>query len=289
MLRTYDPVEGVASAQALDVSDFQGAYDWARAARTYPGLAAGIYRVTQGLGAPGTVSPDPDATWNHREIRACGLHRGAYHFLDPTLSGAAQARYFVDTLAKIGLVDQDMLWLDSETVGASPAATSACAAAFMAELHTLRPHNPKGVYTYIDFATTGHCQGLGRWPLWLAYPASTAPVPPPPWARWTWWQWGLRNGVDADGFNGTRTALDAWIASFQPPPAPAPGPPYRHTTDGKTTLAGYATSRHMTVEGFLAEQARLYTQLGMLAGPALAALGKAVPPAGLTYFTTHPS
>jgi GH25 family lysozyme M1 (1,4-beta-N-acetylmuramidase) len=37
------------------------------------------------------------------------LARGAYHFLDPRLDGAAQASYFVEQLNKVGLDTTDML------------------------------------------------------------------------------------------------------------------------------------------------------------------------------------
>jgi lysozyme len=287
-IRIFHPVTGVASAQGLDVSNFQGQYNWAGAVKAMPGLAFGIHRLTQGLGAGGTNSPDPTARWNHQQIRDNGLRRGAYHFLDPRLDGRAQARYFVDAHGQLGLIDWDMLWMDDEESYGLPAGVVAeCGAAFLDEVRTLRPHNPLGPYSFISFITTGHLNGLGRWPLWLAYPAAAAPKPPPPWTRWTFWQWGLRNGVDADAFNGTIADLDAWIASFQPPPTPPPVDGlYPHLTDGATTLAALAASRNETVEGFLAQQARMYAQLGSTAP--LATLGAAVPPKGLTYYTVHP-
>ena len=96
---------------------------------------------------------------------------------------------------------------------------------FMAELKVLAPHNPRGVYTYIDFAREGNCAGLEFEPLWLAYPAALAPVAPPPWTRWTFWQWGTRDGTDADAFNGTEAQLSAWIGSFAPKPVPVPPKP----------------------------------------------------------------
>lgn len=231
MFRTFEPAAGVASAQGLDVSNWQGQFQWAAT----KGLSFGINRVTQGLGAPGTNSPDPEAAWNHAAIRDAGLHRGAYHFLDPSLSGSAQARYFVDTLNSYGLVKNDMLWLDNETAGTSPGAVAACAQNFMTELRALCPENPIGVYTYISFAKDGNCQGLGEWPLWLAYPNATAPLPPPPWVKWKFWQWGLRNGTDADAFNGTGTGLAAWIASFHPSATWQ-----TWASDGKTSLAQLA-------------------------------------------------
>ena len=275
--RTFQPLTSVQSAQGLDVSNFQGKFPWS----STTGLSFGINRVTQSLGGASANSPDPEAGWNHAAIRDAGLHRGAYHFLDPYLDGAAQARYFVNTLDALGLVKDDMLWCDSETTGPSPGAVARCAAAFMTELHTLRPENPVGVYTYINFAKQGYCNGLGGWPLWLAYPAATAPLPPPPWVKWRFWQWGLRNGVDADAFNGTAADLDAWIASFHPAPVPA-GPPYRHLTRAGDTIGGLAASRNASVEHFLARSAAAYTptDLGLLEAAKL--------PADLPYYTENP-
>ena len=247
-IRTFQAA-GVASAQGLDVSNYQGRYDWAGTR----GLSFGINRVTQGLGAAGTNSPDPEASWNHAAIRDAGLARGAYHFLDPSLSGAAQARYFVDTLGHYGLVKNDMLWLDNETAGTSPGTVAACAQNFMAELHTLRPENPIGVYTYIDFAKQGNCAGLSKYALWLAYPAAAAPQPPPPWVKWAFWQWGLRNGVDADAFNGTAADLAAWIGSFRLPS----GPTWQAwASDGKTSLGQLAADCGMWPSHILAATAQ---------------------------------
>jgi lysozyme len=224
------------SAQGLDVSNYQGQFDWS----AVTGLSFGIYRMTQGLGV-NTNSPDPDAPWNNQELEAKGLIRGAYHFFDPNLSGEAQAQYFVTQRSLIGLNGSDMLWLDHETAGASPADTSAAATAFMTELDTLMPHNPRGVYTYISFATAGNCAGLDRWPLWLAYPAATAPVAPPTWSNWTFWQWGLRNGVDTDAFNGTAAELQAWIAGYTTPT------PQAYTAPPNTSITALAKQHARTV------------------------------------------
>jgi GH25 family lysozyme M1 (1,4-beta-N-acetylmuramidase) len=233
----------VQSAQGLDVSDFQGRFNWQNAQKSIPDLCFGTYRMTQGLGGPGMVSPDPDAAWNHDQIGKLGLRGGAYHFLDPLLDGTEQAQYFVAEHEKIGLASSGMLFLDHETAGSSPAATAKVAADFMAELVALRPDNPRGVYTYIDFAKEGYCAGLEPYPLWLAYPAAAAPAPPMPWARWTFWQWGTRTGVDADAFNGTSADLDAWIASFAPGPA---SEPQRHFATGRQSLNAFAAAQHTT-------------------------------------------
>lgn len=266
-----------ASAQGVDVSNYSGRYDWAAAKASIPGLAFGIYRLTQGLGSSGTVSPDPQAAWNHQQIAAQGLHRGAYHFLDPHLGGEAQAQYFVAEHAKLGTVPSDMFWLDNETAGASPAETAACAVAFMAELDRLVPRNPRGVYTFISFAREGNCAGLEGYPLWLAYPAADAPSSPPPWHRWTFWQWGQRDGTDADAFNGTTSQLDDWIAGF----APRTGP-YRHVAPGNRSLGQIAAARG-TTPGHL-----LQVTAGALTEADIAAIAGLPLPAGWPWYSSNP-
>jgi GH25 family lysozyme M1 (1,4-beta-N-acetylmuramidase) len=276
-VRTYYPVAGVQSAQFIDVSDWQGSFEWAAAKTGVPDLAGGMFRVSQGLGGSGTVSPDPDAAHNHSAIRDAGLHRGGYHFLDPYLPGDQQADYFVSEYGRLGIVPSDILALDSEAAGSSPAQVSDCAGLFMEQLVKLRPHNPRWVYTFIDFIKEGNCAGLGKYPLWLAYPNASAPVPPMVWTKWSGWQWGTRpaggQNVDADAFNGTAAQFSAWIASFGPP---SPG---QHTTDGSMSLREMAASRGMSVEGWLALQAKLGGQ------GAADALGSAVPKAGIPWYT----
>ena len=199
-------------AQGIDVSNYAGEFDWAGTS----GLSFGICRASQGLGAAGTNSPDPYLTWNWPRITEQGLVRGAYHFLDPRLDGAAQASYFVESVSAVGLETTDMLWLDNETAGTSPEAVAACARAFMARLTSLRPDNPCGVYSFWDFITTGNCAGLGRYPLWLAIYQSATPGAPAPWSAWTFWQYGGTSNYDSDVFNGSAADLSAWISSFQP-------------------------------------------------------------------------
>jgi GH25 family lysozyme M1 (1,4-beta-N-acetylmuramidase) len=202
------------TAQGIDVSNYAGQFDWAGTS----GLSFGICRASQGLGAAGTNSPDPFLTWNWPRITEKGLVRGAYHFLDPYLDGASQARYFVQTVSAVGLETTDMLWLDNETAGPGPASVATCARDFMAELTSLRPDNPRGVYSFYSFITSGNCAGLGNYPLWLAIYQSTTPGAPAPWSAWTFWQSGGTSNHDNDVFNGSAAELNAWISSFQASP-----------------------------------------------------------------------
>ncbi len=241
--------------------------------------------MTQGLSTAGTNSPDPTAQHNHDGIRALGIRHGAYHFLDPFEGGAAQAASFIAAHAAVGLDATDMLWLDNENArNPGPAQTAACARAFMAELDKLAPRNPRGVYTYINYATTGHCAGLGHYPLWLAFPAASAPKPPPPWANWRFWQWGQRNGVDVDAFNGTAADLDAWIRSF------APEPQYvTHVTAGHMSLHDLARQHGTTAAHVLRLTARdgpftaeTYAWINDVFGGKLGMVSAPMPP-GLTW------
>jgi lysozyme len=202
----------MALAKGIDVSNFGGDFGWSGTS----GLSFGICRASQGLGGSGTNSPDPYLAWNWPRIKSKGLARGAYHFLNPNLSGADQASYFVDTVGAVGLETTDMLWLDNETAGASAADVAACARDFMTKLVSLRPHNPHGVYSYYDFITSGNCAGLGSYPLWLAIYQSATPSAPAPWSAWKFWQSGEASNHDNDVFNGTGAELTEWISSFQP-------------------------------------------------------------------------
>jgi lysozyme len=272
-----DGAAAVVSAQLLDVSNYQGQFSWKSAKAGYPALAGGIFKATEGTGFI-----DADAQWNATQVLAVGLHRGMYHFLHPGLSGVTQARYFVAELQKIGLRQTDMLFCDNETAGTSPAQVAGCAAAFMNELRALCPHNPMGVYSYVNFIKEGNCNGLGKWPLWLAFPALTAPVPPPPWMNWKFWQWGTRNGIDADAYNGTAAEFTAWIDSFAPQPPPPGSGPYRHVTDGARSLAQIAQDRGTTPAHLIEVSAKGYTAADIvdLAGARL--------PAGIPFYTTNP-
>ena len=201
----------MADARGIDVSNYAGQFNWTATS----GLSFGICRASQGLGAPGTNSPDPFLAWNWPRIKAKGLARGAYHFLDPGLSGAAQARYFVEQVSAVGLLNTDMLWLDNETAGASVASVAACARDFMSTLVALRPHNPCGVYSFWNFITSGNCAGLEIYPLWLAIFQSATPGAPAPWKSWKFWQSGSTATNDNDVFNGSAAELTAWIGSYQ--------------------------------------------------------------------------
>lgn len=235
---------GVASAQGLDVSNFQGQFDWAAARAQVPQLAFGICKLTEGTGFT-----DADAPHNWAAIAGEGLVRGGYHFGHPADSVQGQLDAYLGEAERLGLETTDLLALDLEVSdGLPPSLVASWARSFMAGLVRARPHNPRLVYTMESFATGGESAGLGSYPLWLARPGSTAPVPPPPWAKWTFWQWGTRSGDDADAFNGTAADLRAWVSSFQPAPSPPPKPSGKvWSADGSTSVRQFAHRNGVSV------------------------------------------
>src|SRR5215467_12305455 len=113
----------MASAQGQDRSNFQPVSSWGN-------LDFGICKATEGLSFQ-----DHTFAGNWANLKAEGKMRGAYHFLHNDQDGAAQARYFVDFIrANGGIETGDMLWCDSETLGAN---VDAVTNAFNAEVHAL--------------------------------------------------------------------------------------------------------------------------------------------------------
>lgn len=169
---------------------------------------------------PGYTIPGVDLTFagNWREIKAAGLHRGAYWYLLLDVDPGAQARFFFSAVVAAGLEPGDMLVCDSEVMGANADSATHTFCSTVAAL--AGPECPVLVYTNHNVGQ--HLTSCTGWPLWFAWPSPTAPPASliAPWKTWLFWQWGEVASVDADAFNGTPAELDAWVTSHIPPPAP---------------------------------------------------------------------
>jgi len=213
----------VVSAQGRDYSAYQKPIKPSDLA----GLSFAYCRVSDWSAGMGT---DSEFTTDWAAMRAAGLHRGAYWYLLPSVNPVEQAAYFVTRVVEAGLLPGDMLVCDSEELAPNADAVThafCTTAASFASLAVGGPHCPMIVYANHNVGQ--HLVSCTGWPLWFAWPNTTAPPASLilPWKKWTFWQWGTVNGVDADAFNGTAADLDAWIASYQPhprPPAPKPAP-----------------------------------------------------------------
>ncbi len=190
----------MANAQGIDVSSFQGAFDWAAKKGV---ISFGFAKATEG-----TTITDPEFARNWAQIKAMGFVRGAYHFGHPKDGAAANAQAFLAAVRAQGLERGDLLALDLETTdGLGPAQVATFAQNWCAEVGAATGRQPI-VYTFISFAEEGNCAGLGGYPLWIADPSSPAghPTVPRPWTTWAFHQYATTL-VDQDVFNGDTAAL----------------------------------------------------------------------------------
>lgn len=166
--------------KGIDVSSYQGAVDWDK----HKGFA--IAKASEGR----TVV-DSQFARNWREMQRVGLVRGAYHFAHPgNNTAAAEVSAFLSRIPEIET--GDLLALDLEvTDGASASHVAGWARDWCARTKKATGVTPL-VYTYLSFAESGNCAGLGGYPLWIADPSRPAGKPrvPGPWKDWLLHQYG---------------------------------------------------------------------------------------------------
>lgn len=152
-------------------------------------------KATEGTGYE---SPAFGRQW--QAVENSGMGRIAYHYFHPSISAVAQMRHFLNVVENYGLESDDCLALDLEETDGLPASTVAEAAVDAKDWIENETKGKLLVYTYINFADAGNCNGLGDNPLWLADPSSPpgSPRVPEPWKDWTIHQYGIIRGLDAD-------------------------------------------------------------------------------------------
>jgi hypothetical protein len=208
-----------------DISSWNGVPD-------IPSLGAQIIAIKATEGT-GYISPVFQRDWINTKV--AGKARMAYHFLHPSISGLAQARFFLDTVNNAGLLDGDCLAVDfEETDGLDAEAAGDTAVAFRAAVE--KEANCKLViYTNLSMAESGACANLGNNPLWIANPSRPAGNPqiPHPWTKWYFHQWGERKGIDEDICNFKSLEAFYKLAILPKPPPLAPNQRMVRLTDGK--------------------------------------------------------
>lgn len=188
-------------------------------------------KATEGTGYE---SPAFQRQW--KSVENTGKARVAYHLFHPSISAVAQMRFFLNVVEEAGLESDDCLALDHEETDGMPAATVAENAVTARDW---TEHETKGklfIYTYINFAESGNCAGLGDNPLWIADPSSPPGKPrvPEPWKDWVFHQYGIVRGIDADIVH-TDNVEDLFKYAVLPKPPPL-GPNQRIVwlSDGET-------------------------------------------------------
>jgi hypothetical protein len=188
----------------IDVSNFQGAFDW--------GPWRGKIGFAFAKATEGTGFTDPDFAHNWAGMKAQGITRGAYHFAHPASSPATQAAFYLHTAGAQGLHSGDLVMLDLEvTDGLGPAAVASWAQTWTRLVHSATGAQPV-LYTDRFMAGGGYCAGLGGCPLFLAVPGGgNVPLPIGPWKAISFELTGTRGvrPVDADIFFGGAVPLAA--------------------------------------------------------------------------------
>jgi len=257
----------VTSAQGKDISNFQGV----EPASFWSGYQFGFAKATEG-----TTFLDGTFPGNWRNMKVEGIHRGAYHFFHPALDPIAQAKFFVNYVQKQGLEPGDMLVADVEItsgnvftrlLGRKPrrnnliqrpvslGTVNVAARAFLDEVKNL-VGTKFPILVYSNLSVGSQLSSCTGYPLWIAWPSSSAPGNVSPWGKWTFWQWGIAGGIDRDAFNGTAADLRAFIDSYANPQSTGP---YRHIVGANTSVYDLATSRKTTVQTFLTRQGQYFT------------------------------
>lgn len=210
--------QALVSLPGIDVSNYQGSsFDW----EPYRGrISYAFIKATEGL-----TFTDPDFDRNWSAATAIGIVRGAYHFLDPAVSGPQQADRFL-TVANPR--EGDLIMVDVETTGngqggqLSPAQVSDCAGGF-ADMARAKTGAWPVAYTTQNMAMGGYVASLGQCPAFIANPDQfPLTMPLGPWRFVSFEQIGVR-GVDTDVFYGDLAQLGR-LAVVHPvgPPPPSP-------------------------------------------------------------------
>ncbi len=228
----------------VDVSAFQGPPGGWKAAAGDISWAAVKFSELLPTGER-YISPDAAADWAW--LRASGKGRIAYAFAHPATSATETAGLLGQALDQAGgLQDADGISLDWEDSDGMPPDLAAPWAREVLRILQRRFDRVPLVYTFIDFAGAGYCDGMGGYPLWIADPDHPAgqPAVPPPWTTWAVHQYDVSGAIDRDTANyATVAEMAATLGKGSPPP-----PLVRHFADGKHSLRSAIAALGVTVE-----------------------------------------
>jgi len=225
----------------IDISGYNAQLDLA----TFDAEIVAI-KATEGTGYE---SPAFQHQW--AKAKELGKARIAYHLNHPSISGVAQARHFLNVVEQFGLEGDDCLAGDfEETDGMAPEAVAEESVKFRDWIQE-QTHCKLICYTYLSFAESGNCNGLGDNPLWIADPSRppASPRVPLPWKDWAFHQYGIRRGVDADIANFTSLDHLFQFAVLPKPPEPEPNTREVYLTDGKAEHTTFVHESNL-VPGF---------------------------------------
>ncbi len=189
------------AVQGVDVSHWQGAFDW-NAAKAR-GISFGYASIGDGTGFVDTTFGT-----NWANIKAAGLLRGAYQYFEPGQDATAQANLMIGAVGKLGAGDLPSM-VDVETTGGQSGATIASRVRTWLGVVEAGTGRAPLVYTGPSFwdSSVGDTT-FGATPLWIADYGPPCPAVPNGWSSWQFWQYSSSNGtLDLDVFNGSLAQL----------------------------------------------------------------------------------
>lgn len=216
----------------IDLASYQGQpAAWSKIAGDYDWAAV---KMTELSSAGPYVNPAAGADWAY--LKANGKGRIAYLFGHPGMAASNTVTLFASVVNRLGLDDGDGICLDLEvTDGLVPGQVAAWGRDVLGQMRA-GWHRPPVLYTYLDFAAAGNCDGMGGYPLWIADPSSPAGHPrvPAPWHGWDLHQYAT---VPLDRDVARYPDLAAMKAALGKTPPPRPPSP-RLTLEDPMLLAG---------------------------------------------------
>jgi lysozyme len=212
----------MAGLPGVDVASYQGPPGtWASRAGAISWAAVKFTELEPG----GYEYTDPDAAADWAWLGANGKLRVAYLFGHPSVSAAGQVNLLAEALDHVGgLGAGDGVALDFEVTDGLPAAEVAAWARDLLALMATEFGRAPVVYTYLDFAYSGCCDGLSGYLLWIADPNHPPgqPAVPGPWSSWAIHQYSITGEIDRDLTAWTSQAeMAAAVGKTAPAPAPA--------------------------------------------------------------------
>lgn len=195
----------------LDVSQYQGKIPWGEWKKQWPLQFVAVRAQSH---RDGDLYTDTQFKRNWRNTK--DLYRIAYCY--PRVAGDPQHQASRFLKAVGNLRDTDRLCLDMEDGKNEPADEVAAFGREFCRVIERETGKQPIVYTYPWFAESGRCDGLGKYPLWLA-DLSGGPSPPSPWNTWSIWQFTFEfegNHLDADRFNNEKHSFAEFFGGFGP-------------------------------------------------------------------------
>ncbi len=212
---TLDRMPGY-EVHGIDVSHYQNRVNWDSVASTDTRFA--FVKATEG-----ETWQDSFFCQNWEKMRHAGMHRGAYHFFNPSLNTRLQAENFLN-LVELRPGDLPPVLDVEDREGVAPGLLVAKLRVWLWTVERRTGVRPI-LYTNLNFYEKWLAGHFDRYPLWIARFSNEKPVLTMG-ADWLFWQYandgrlsGVSGPVDFNVFKGSAGELDRLCI---PEPAPVP-------------------------------------------------------------------